>query len=106
MGVYQELGVKRIINAWGPMTIIGSARVGPEVVEAMARAAECYVDLLELQRAAGRRLADLIGVEACYISGGCAAGHLCGSLASKLMISSATWTRRILAVAGFISMEP
>ena len=74
MGVYENLGVKRIINAWGPMTIIGSARVRPEVVEAMAAAAESYVDLLELQRAAGQRLAALIGAEACYIPGGCAAG--------------------------------
>ena len=74
MGVYEDLGVKRIINAWGPMTIIGSARVRPDVVKAMAEAAEGYVDLLELQRAAGQRLAALIGAEACYIPGGCAAG--------------------------------
>jgi len=37
-------------------------------------AASAYVDLIELQRAAGRHLAELIGVEACYIAGGCAAG--------------------------------
>ena len=74
MAVYQDLGIKRIINAWGPMTIIGSARVRPEVIEAMGEAAGCYVDLIELQRSAGQRIADMIGAEACYISGGCAAG--------------------------------
>lgn len=74
MGVYADLGVKRVINAWGPMTIIGSALVRPEVVAVMAEAAGSYVDVIELQRAAGRRLAELIGVEACYVSGGCAAG--------------------------------
>jgi L-seryl-tRNA(Ser) seleniumtransferase len=74
MSNYADLGVKHVINAWGPMTIIGSARVRPEVVAAMAQAAAAYVDLIELQRAAGRRLAQLVGVEACYIAGGCAAG--------------------------------
>lgn len=73
MGVYEDLGTRRIINAWGPMTIIGSALVRPEVVAAMAEAAESYVDLIELQRAAGDRIAAMIGVEACYIAGGCAA---------------------------------
>lgn len=74
MGVYEDLGVRPVINAWGPMTIIGSARVRPEVIEAMAEAAHNYVDVIELQRAAGERLAQMIGVDACYIAGGCAAG--------------------------------
>ncbi|MFH1567014.1 MAG: hypothetical protein ABIL09_03375 [Gemmatimonadota bacterium] len=74
MGVYTDLGVKRVINAWGPMTRIGSALVRPEVVAAMAEAAGWYVDVIDLQRAAGQRLAGMIGVEACYIAGGCAAG--------------------------------
>ena len=74
MPVYADLGVKRVINAWGPMTIIGSALVRPEVIAAMAEAAESYVDVIELQRAAGKRLAELIGVEACYVAAGSAAG--------------------------------
>jgi uncharacterized pyridoxal phosphate-dependent enzyme len=71
---YTDLGVRQVINAWGPMTIIGSARVRPEVITAMAEAAEAYVDVIDLQRLAGKRLAQLIGVEGCYIAGGCAAG--------------------------------
>ncbi|HJP33985.1 MAG TPA: aminotransferase class V-fold PLP-dependent enzyme [Candidatus Latescibacteria bacterium] len=74
MSVYTQLGVKQVINAWGPMTIIGSALVRREVVQAMAEAAEWHVDVIDLQQAAGRRLAGLIGVEACYVAGGCAAG--------------------------------
>ncbi len=74
MEVYEDLGVRHVINAWGPMTIIGSARVRPEVIEAMAEAAHNYVDVIELQRAAGQRLAEMIGVQACYIAGGTAAG--------------------------------
>ena len=74
MHIYAELGVRQVINAWGPMTIIGSALIRPEVATAMVQAAAWHVDVIELQRAAGRRLAELIGVEACYIAGGCAAG--------------------------------
>ena len=74
MGIYEELGVKRLINAWGPMTIIGGSRMRPEVLAAMAEAGPTFVNLLELQDKAGQRIADLIGVEACYIAGGCAAG--------------------------------
>jgi D-glucosaminate-6-phosphate ammonia-lyase len=74
MAVYTDLGVRHVINAWGPMTIIGSARVRPEVIEAMAEAAQNYVDVIELQRAAGQRLARMIGVDACYVAGGTAAG--------------------------------
>ena len=74
MGSYEGLGVRRVVNAWGPMTVIGSARVRPAVIEAMAAAAGAYVDVIGLQRAAGRRLAELIGVDACYVSAGSAAG--------------------------------
>ncbi len=74
MGVYEELGVKRVINAWGPMTVIGGSRMLPEVLDAMAEAGRAFVNLNELQRKAGARIASLIGVEGCYICSGCAAG--------------------------------
>ena len=74
MGIYEELGLKRVINAWGPMTVIGGSRMLPEVLEAMAQAGRAFVNLNELQRKAGARIADLIGVEGCYICSGCAAG--------------------------------
>lgn len=74
MGVYEELGIKKIVNAWGPMTVIGGSRMLPEVLEAMAEAGRAFVDLNELQQKAGARIAELIGVEGCYVSSGCAAG--------------------------------
>jgi L-seryl-tRNA(Ser) seleniumtransferase len=46
----------------------------PEVLAAMAEAGPAFVNLLDLQERAGQRIADLIGVESCYIAGGCAAG--------------------------------
>jgi L-seryl-tRNA(Ser) seleniumtransferase len=74
MGVYEELGIKRLINAWGPMTVVGGSRMRPEVIAAMAEAAPAFVSLPDLQAKVGARIADLIGVEGCYVAGGCAAG--------------------------------
>lgn len=74
MDVYGELGVKKLINAWGPMTIIGGSRMRREVMAAMAQAGESFVELPELHRRAGQRIAEMIGVDGCYVAGGCAAG--------------------------------
>ena len=30
MDVYGELGVKKLINAWGPMTLVGGSRMRPK----------------------------------------------------------------------------
>jgi uncharacterized pyridoxal phosphate-dependent enzyme len=74
LGIYEELGVKRLINAWGPMTVVGGSRMRPEVIAAMAEAAPAFVDFVDLHKKAGQRIAELIGVEAAYVAGGCAAG--------------------------------
>src|SRR5258706_11139705 len=46
----------------------------PEVLQAMNAAAGCFVDLPELQRRVGERLAELTHNEAAYVSSGAAAG--------------------------------
>jgi L-seryl-tRNA(Ser) seleniumtransferase len=46
----------------------------PPVLDAMRAGAESFVDLTELQRRVGERIAELTGNEACYISSGAAAG--------------------------------
>src|ERR1017187_9437160 len=56
------------------MTVVGGSRMRPEVLEAMAEAGRAFVDLNELQKKAGERIAKLIGVEGCFITCGCAAG--------------------------------
>lgn len=74
MDVYSELGVEPIINAAGTLTSLGGSLMLPEVVEAMAAASRMFVDLSELHLAAGRRIAELIGVEAGHVCSGGAAG--------------------------------
>jgi L-seryl-tRNA(Ser) seleniumtransferase len=73
MSVYDELGVKRVINAWGTMTSLGGSLMLPEVVEAMDEAATAFVDMDELQRQAGKVIAQKTGAEAAYVTSGAAA---------------------------------
>ena len=74
MGVYERLGVETIINAWGNATLKGGSIMRPEVLAAMEQASRSYVRMPELLEKAGRRVAELAGVEAAYISSGAAAG--------------------------------
>ena len=69
-----ELGLRPVINASATLTRLGGSLMPPPVVEAMVAGARAWVDLPALQRAVGRRIAELTHNEACYISSGAAAG--------------------------------
>ena len=71
---YQDLGVRPVINAAATLTRLGGSRMPRPVRDAMAAGTEAFVDLTELQRRAGERIAALTGNDACYISSGAAAG--------------------------------
>jgi uncharacterized pyridoxal phosphate-dependent enzyme len=74
MGVYEELGLRPVVNASATLTRLGGSRMPPEVVAEMAAAARAFVDLNEMQARVGRRVAELTGNEAAYVSSGAAAG--------------------------------
>jgi len=74
MGIYEELGVKRLINAWGTVTRVGGSIMSPRVLEAMTEASEAFVDIDELLLKAGARIAKITGAEAAFITSGAAAG--------------------------------
>ncbi len=81
MDIYTELGVTRIINASGSMTVLGGSLMAPEVVEAMDRAARAYVDMHELMAWAGDEIARLTGAEAGLVTTGTAGGMLLSAAA-------------------------
>jgi D-glucosaminate-6-phosphate ammonia-lyase len=80
-GVYERLGVRRIVNAAGPVTRLGGNRLAPEVAEAMAEAAQSHVQIDELQERASLFLAEATGAEAGLITCGAEAGLLLGAAA-------------------------
>lgn len=69
-----ELGLRPVINAAATLTKLGGSVMPPEVVAAMHEGARTHVDLFALQRAVGRRVAELTHNEAAYISSGAAGG--------------------------------
>lgn len=71
---YEDLGITPVINASATLTRLGGSRMPRPVLDAMGAASEAFVDLPELQRAVGARIAALTGNEACYICSGAAAG--------------------------------
>ncbi len=71
--IYAELGVRTLINARGVATFYSSTLMPPEVHRAMERASEHYVEIVELQRAVGARLAGFAGTEAAMVCSGSAA---------------------------------
>lgn len=74
MTIYDSLGVRPVINAYATLTRLGGSLMPPEVLQAMNEAAQHFVDLHELQRKVGDRLAELTHNEAAYVSTGAAAG--------------------------------
>ena len=74
MSLYQELGVRRVINASATLTRLGGSLMPPPVLAAMQEAAGWFIDLPELQRRVGARIAELTHNDACYVSSGAAAG--------------------------------
>lgn len=81
MGIYEQLGVRTVINAAGPLTRLSGAPLHPDVTNAMAEAARHCVRIEELQEAAGRYLAEVTGAEAGYVTAGAAAGLALGAAA-------------------------
>jgi L-seryl-tRNA(Ser) seleniumtransferase len=70
--VYARLGVKPLINGMGTVTVVGGSLMPPEVVRAMEEAARHFVFVPDLQRKAGARIADLVGVPAAMVTAGAA----------------------------------
>ena len=72
--IYRSLGVRRVINAAGTLTLLGGPPMAPQAVEAMRQASRWSVSIEELQERAGSYLAEVTGAEAGYVTCGAAAG--------------------------------
>src|SRR5215467_9735652 len=78
--IYTRLGVKTVINCRGTWTYLSGSLEFPEVRQAQIEAAQHFVSMLDLQRAVGRRLAELTGAESGIVTSG-AAGAMAAATA-------------------------
>lgn len=77
--VYEELGVRRVINAAGSMTVLGGSMLSPRVLAAMEEANAYFVDMEELLEKSGQAIARILGAEAALVTSGCYAALVLGA---------------------------
>lgn len=96
------LGVRPHLGAHEHISRLGGGRMSREVLNAMVEANEYFVDMRELNAAAGRRAAELLGAEAAMITAGGFSGMILGAAAcltgtdleKVVALPHPTWERR------------
>ena len=78
---YAALNVRKFINATCHHTVMGGTLIPETTLNAMRAAAHDFVDLKELQKAAGRVIAEITHADDGYIVSGCAAGLMVSAAA-------------------------
>lgn len=69
-GIYEQLGMNRVINANFPSTLLGGSRLPPSVLEAVNEANEHFGWMWELEERAGELIADITGGEMAHVTTG------------------------------------
>ena len=69
--IYERIGARPVINAGGNTTIWGGSTPSPSVMRAMEEAGNSFVEMEELLETSGAHIADLLDVEAAYVTAGC-----------------------------------
>lgn len=83
MNIYQRIGLPRVINACGKMTILGVSSVAPEVMAEVAEAAGSYVEIDRLIDRVGQLIsAHTGGADSCVTS--CASAGIAISVAAVI----------------------
>src|SRR5271163_1005036 len=81
VNIYQQLGIRPIINCRGTHTVLGASKIWPDIHDAMAEASREYVVLDELHDKIAARLAALIGCEDAMVTTGTAGAITLGTAA-------------------------
>ena len=74
MDIYEELGVRTLINAAGAMSRYGGSLMDPGLFDEMREAGGKFCKLDELHEKVGERIAGLLEVEAAYVAASAASG--------------------------------
>src|SRR5438445_4541922 len=103
--VYEELGVTTVINGQGTMTVLGGSMMRPEVEAVMALAGRHFVNIPDLEVAAGKRITEMLklpeGYSALVTSG--AAGAIQSGLAGILTGDNESFIKQLPDLTGMKS---
>jgi L-seryl-tRNA(Ser) seleniumtransferase len=102
---YEELGVTPVVNCEGTMTMLGGSILRPELEAVMAQAGRHFVNIPELEVAAGKRIAEMLklpdGYTALVTSG--AAAAIQSGLAGILTGDNETFIKQLPDLTGLKS---
>ncbi len=76
--IYDELGIKRAINAMGNVTLLGGSILSPKVQAAMDAANQYFVPMEEVMAKTGQAIAGMLNTESAYVTSGCFAALVLG----------------------------
>lgn len=82
--IHKQLGLRKVINACGSYTPFGVSRSSDGVADAVAQSLKDYFVMSELADAAGKRIAEIYGVENVAFSH-CAAGAITMAIAAIMV---------------------
>jgi D-glucosaminate-6-phosphate ammonia-lyase len=89
--IFEQLGVKSVINACGIYTDLGGSRLSPGVWAAMEQMNSHFVNMMELLDKSGEVLAKLVGAEAARITPGASAAIALGTAACITGMDGEGW---------------
>ena len=76
--IYGNLGIKRVINAMGHVTLLGGSMLSPAVQAAMEAANQGFAPLEEVIDKTGVTIAEMVGTEGAMVTSGCFAALVQG----------------------------
>lgn len=76
--LYEQLGVRRVVNATGNVTMLGGSTLSPRVLEAIEESNQMHVAMEELLDKSGQAIAGMLGVEYACVTSGCYAALVTG----------------------------
>src|SRR6266700_2432140 len=78
---YSRLGIKRVINGVGVVTVLCGSIMPAEVIQAMEEASRYFIPLPELEKKVGARIAELLQAPAAMVTCGAASAIAVGTAA-------------------------
>jgi L-seryl-tRNA(Ser) seleniumtransferase len=97
--LFSSLGARPVINAAGALTILGGSRLSPGVRAAMEAGNRSFADMKSLLESSGRAIAEMLDVEAAYVTSGAAAA-LTLSMAACLTLDHTDFLERLPVTDG------
>jgi len=76
--IYEQLGIKPVINAAGNITLLGGSSLSPAAQTALATANAAFAPMEEVLLKTGAAIADMLHAERAYVTSGCFAALVQG----------------------------